>query len=66
MSVEDDLKKIDLQGRFRLWFDYELGHFLFASRWGNGHSQKRTLTEDQTEVLKNILMGGHIKTDDNS
>lgn len=55
-------KKLDIQARVRIYYDFDTKSFIFVSSWNNGqHSIKRTYTEEQAEVIKDMLMGGHIQ-----
>jgi hypothetical protein len=54
--------RINLQGRFRLYFDFLEMRYYFCTQWNNNqHMQKRTVTEEEADILQRILMGGFIK-----
>jgi hypothetical protein len=50
----------EMQGRFRIWYDYDMDVYFFSTIWGP-HRQKRTVTKDEAEELKRMLMGGFIR-----
>lgn len=55
------MEKSDMYGRFRLYFDYDMNTWMFFTYWNDCHTQSRTVTEEQAEIIKDILMGGHVK-----
>lgn len=55
------MEKNEMYGRFRLYFDYDMNTWMFFTYWNDCHKQSRTVTEEQAEIIKDILMGGHVK-----
>jgi hypothetical protein len=53
--------KIDIQARVRVFYDYDLKSYIFLSMWNSNHSIRRTVTVDQVEIIKDMIMGTHIK-----
>ena len=58
--ISDKKDKQEMQGRFKIYFDFDYNTWWFITEW-NGNKQNRTITEDQKDILKDIMMGGHIQ-----
>lgn len=58
------MEKSDMYGWFKLYFDYDMNTWMFFTYWNDCHKQSRAVTEEQAEIIKDILMGGHVETRD--
>jgi hypothetical protein len=55
-------KSNDFQARVRLYFDYDRDTYIFVSSWNNGqHSIRKTVSEDQANIVKDMIMGSYIQ-----
>jgi hypothetical protein len=55
-------KNLDIQARVRVYYDRDLDRYIFVSAWNNGqHTINRTVTEEQAEVIEDMIMGAHIQ-----
>jgi hypothetical protein len=56
------MENLDIQARVRCYYDYDLMSFIFVSSWNNGqHNIKRTVTEEQANIIKDMIKGAHIQ-----